>query len=178
MRELKKLDKVKMGEDADASFYDPVTKQVAMFSLPRDTVDVPIPQGPARQVWGRSYGGLVQWQLPVVTSRADVRNEARKVVDLVAEMIARPTFPDEACEVAVQLALEARSRTSFWGSLLFYPPSIAKERVKRAEAAELIDFLKSKHVAILDDIRNTNDLTDATAAKLKAAVDGYAKTFA
>ena len=41
----------------------------------------------------------------------------------------------------VQLALEARSATSFWGSLLFYPPAIAKERSKRAEAAELIDFL-------------------------------------
>ena len=38
---------------------DPVTKQVAMFSLPRDTVDVPIPQGPARQVWGRSYSGKI-----------------------------------------------------------------------------------------------------------------------
>ncbi|HEY7703173.1 MAG TPA: LCP family protein [Candidatus Limnocylindrales bacterium] len=35
---------------------DPVTKQVAMFSLPRDTVDVPVPPGPARQVWGSSYG--------------------------------------------------------------------------------------------------------------------------
>ena len=31
---------------------DPVTKQVAMFSLPRDTVDVPIPPGPARSVCG------------------------------------------------------------------------------------------------------------------------------
>ena len=41
----------------------------------------------------------------------------------------------------VQLALEARGRTSFWGSLLFYPASIAKERTRRAEAAELIDFL-------------------------------------
>ena len=29
---------------------DPLTKQVAMFSLPRDTVDVPIPPGPARDV--------------------------------------------------------------------------------------------------------------------------------
>jgi LCP family protein required for cell wall assembly len=38
---------------------DPVTKQVAMFSLPRDTVDVPIPQGPARQVWGRTYAGKI-----------------------------------------------------------------------------------------------------------------------
>ena len=32
---------------------DPVTKQVAMFSLPRDTVDVPVPPGPAQRVWGR-----------------------------------------------------------------------------------------------------------------------------
>jgi LCP family protein required for cell wall assembly len=38
---------------------DPVTKQVAMFSLPRDTVDVPIPAGPARQVWGRTYSGKI-----------------------------------------------------------------------------------------------------------------------
>ncbi len=38
---------------------DPVTKQVAMFSLPRDTVDVPIPDGPARQVWGRDYSGKI-----------------------------------------------------------------------------------------------------------------------
>ena len=38
---------------------DPVTKQVAMFSLPRDTVDIPIPAGPARQVWGRTYSGKI-----------------------------------------------------------------------------------------------------------------------
>ncbi len=34
---------------------DPVSKQVAMFSLPRDTVDVPIPAGPARSVFGSAY---------------------------------------------------------------------------------------------------------------------------
>lgn len=38
---------------------DPVTKQVAMFSLPRDTQDVPIPPGPARRVWGSTYGNKV-----------------------------------------------------------------------------------------------------------------------
>jgi LCP family protein required for cell wall assembly len=38
---------------------DPVTKQVAMFSLPRDTKDVPIPAGPARSVWGRTYGNKI-----------------------------------------------------------------------------------------------------------------------
>ena len=38
---------------------DPTTKQVAMFSLPRDTVDVPIPAGPARSVFGSVYRGKI-----------------------------------------------------------------------------------------------------------------------
>ncbi|MGZ8501682.1 MAG: LCP family protein [Candidatus Limnocylindrales bacterium] len=38
---------------------DPKTKQVAMFSLPRDTVDVPIPAGPARSVFGSAYRGKI-----------------------------------------------------------------------------------------------------------------------
>jgi LCP family protein required for cell wall assembly len=38
---------------------DPVTKQVAMFSLPRDTINVPIPAGPARNVWGRAYANKI-----------------------------------------------------------------------------------------------------------------------
>jgi LCP family protein required for cell wall assembly len=51
---------------------DPVTKQVAMFSLPRDTVDVPIPQGPARQVWGRSYSGKINSFFANNRKRADL----------------------------------------------------------------------------------------------------------
>ncbi|MEO6208049.1 MAG: LCP family protein [Candidatus Limnocylindrales bacterium] len=35
---------------------DPVTRNVAMFSLPRDTLNVPIPQGPARSAWGPVFG--------------------------------------------------------------------------------------------------------------------------
>ena len=38
---------------------DPVTKQVAMFSLPRDTEGVPIPPGPARNVFGSVYSGKI-----------------------------------------------------------------------------------------------------------------------
>ncbi len=38
---------------------DPRTNQVAMYSLPRDTVDVPIPPGPARSVFGSSYRGKI-----------------------------------------------------------------------------------------------------------------------
>ena len=50
-------------------------------------------------------------------------------------------MPELTVRETVLLALEARGATSFWGSLLFYPPSISKERARRAEAAELIDFL-------------------------------------
>jgi F-type H+-transporting ATPase subunit alpha len=52
--------------------------------------------------------------------------------------------------------------------------------VNRVRAFEdgLLSLLRSQHADILDTIRDKRDLDDATAAKLKAVVDGYAKTFA
>jgi ABC-type branched-subunit amino acid transport system ATPase component len=41
----------------------------------------------------------------------------------------------------VELALEARKPTSFWGSLLYVPSATRAERVKRSESSELIDYL-------------------------------------
>jgi ABC-type branched-subunit amino acid transport system ATPase component len=49
-------------------------------------------------------------------------------------------FPELTVRETVQLALEAREHTSFWLSLLWVP-SVRPERRKRAEAAELIDYL-------------------------------------
>ncbi|HET9083975.1 MAG TPA: LCP family protein [Candidatus Limnocylindrales bacterium] len=51
---------------------DPVTKQVAMFSLPRDTVDVPVPPGPAQRVWGRDYGQKINSFFANNRRRSDV----------------------------------------------------------------------------------------------------------
>jgi F-type H+-transporting ATPase subunit alpha len=42
----------------------------------------------------------------------------------------------------------------------------------------LLSLFRGKHVDILNTIRDTRDLGDDTAAKLKAVVEGYAKTFA
>jgi F-type H+-transporting ATPase subunit alpha len=42
----------------------------------------------------------------------------------------------------------------------------------------LLTLLRAKHNDILESIRNSRDLDDATAGKLKGAVDGYARTFA
>jgi LCP family protein required for cell wall assembly len=50
---------------------DPKTRQVAMFSLPRDTVDVPIPPGPARSVFGSAYAGKINSLWTNARNRSD-----------------------------------------------------------------------------------------------------------
>jgi LCP family protein required for cell wall assembly len=51
---------------------DPTTNQVAMFTLPRDTVDVPIPPGPGQSVWGSVYRGKINSFLVQAAGRSDV----------------------------------------------------------------------------------------------------------
>src|SRR6187455_190167 len=57
-----------------------------------------------------------------------------------------------------------------------YLDPIPVNRVRAFEQG-LLTLVRSKNADILEDIRKTGDLTDATAAKLKATVDGYARTF-
>ena len=57
---------------------DPVTKQVAMFSLPRDTVDVPIPPGPARQVFGTVYRNKINAWWTNIHLRSDLYPGTKK----------------------------------------------------------------------------------------------------
>jgi F-type H+-transporting ATPase subunit alpha len=42
----------------------------------------------------------------------------------------------------------------------------------------LLGTLRGKHSEILSTIRDTRDLSDDTAAKLKTVVEGFAKTLA
>ena len=58
-----------------------------------------------------------------------------------------------------------------------YLDPLPLNRVKPFEDG-LLALLRSSHTGILDDIRTTKDLSDATGAKLKAAVEGFAKSFA
>src|SRR6186713_1611214 len=57
-----------------------------------------------------------------------------------------------------------------------YLDPIPVNRVRAFEQG-LLTLVRSKNADILEDVRKTGDLSDATAAKLKAAVDGYARTF-
>jgi LCP family protein required for cell wall assembly len=51
---------------------DPVTKNVAMFSLPRDTVDIPLPPGPARSLIGATYPSKINSLFLRARGRADL----------------------------------------------------------------------------------------------------------
>jgi F-type H+-transporting ATPase subunit alpha len=57
-----------------------------------------------------------------------------------------------------------------------YLDPIPVNRVKAFEEG-LLALLRNQQGELLGTIRDTGDLNDATAAKLKGVVDGYAKTF-
>jgi F-type H+-transporting ATPase subunit alpha len=65
---------------------------------------------------------------------------------------------------------------SIYAGVNGYLDRIPVDRVRAFEEG-LLTLMRSQHQDILDTVRDTKDLEDATAAKLKAAVDGYAKTF-
>ena len=50
---------------------DPQTNQIVMFTLPRDTVDVPLPPGPARDFYGDVYRGKINSFWANVRGRRD-----------------------------------------------------------------------------------------------------------
>jgi LCP family protein required for cell wall assembly len=51
---------------------DPATNQVVMFQLPRDTVDVPIPPGPAQAFFGSVYSGKINSFFSRTVNRPDL----------------------------------------------------------------------------------------------------------
>jgi len=71
-------------------------------------------------------------------SRSSAHQRARRGLGRTFQ--AARLYPELTVRDTVQLALEARDSTSFWGSLLWVP-SIRPERRKYSEASELIDFL-------------------------------------
>ena len=118
--------------------------KVAFHAMPGEVIGLIGTNGAGKSTLLNAIGGYVPSGGTVELLGTDVSRLAphmRARIGLGRTFQAATLFPELTVRETVQLALEARGRTSFWGSLLFYPPSIAKERVKRAEAAELIDFL-------------------------------------
>lgn len=51
---------------------DPVSHQVAMFSLPRDSTDIPMPSGPLSNAFGSVYGSKINSFFTAVRNRKDL----------------------------------------------------------------------------------------------------------
>jgi LCP family protein required for cell wall assembly len=51
---------------------DPTTKQVAMFSLPRDSSNVPLPSGPLRNAYGATYPNKINSLFTAIRNRPDL----------------------------------------------------------------------------------------------------------
>jgi F-type H+-transporting ATPase subunit alpha len=64
-----------------------------------------------------------------------------------------------------------------WAGTNGYLDPLPLNKVRAFEDG-LLSLLRGKHVEILNAIRETRDLNDEVAAKLKSVVEGYAKTFA
>jgi ABC-type branched-subunit amino acid transport system ATPase component/ABC-type branched-subunit amino acid transport system permease subunit len=66
---------------------------------------------------------------------------ARARLGLGRSFQAATLFPELTVRDSVLVALEARGRTGIISTALFFPPAIKRERARRSEAEELIDFL-------------------------------------
>jgi F-type H+-transporting ATPase subunit alpha len=64
-----------------------------------------------------------------------------------------------------------------WAGTNGYLDPLPVNKVRAFEDG-LLSLLRSKNADLLNNIRDSRDLSDDTAAKLKNVVEGYAKSFA
>ena len=111
--------------------------------MPGEVVGLIGNNGAGKSTLLNAIGGFVPARGTVQLLGRDIsrkRAHQRAALGLGRTFQAATLFPELTVRETVQLALEARHRTCFWVSLTWLP-SIRPERAKRAEAAELIDFL-------------------------------------
>jgi ABC-type branched-subunit amino acid transport system ATPase component len=117
---------------------------VAFHAEPNEVIGLIGTNGAGKSTLLNAIGGFVPASGTVELLGADVSHlpaHARARAGLGRTFQTATLFPELTVNETVQLALEARGRTKFWGTLLFLPRATRAERSKRAEASELIDFL-------------------------------------
>jgi F-type H+-transporting ATPase subunit alpha len=126
-----------------------------------------------KKVAGRIKGELAQYREMAAFAQfgSDLDATTQRLLNRGArltELLKQPQFSP--------LKMEEQVVVIYAGVNGFLDP-IPVNRVKAFEEG-LLTLLRSKHTDILNAIRDSRDLDDATAGKLKSAVDDYAKTFA
>ena len=115
-------------------------------------------------VWAMAEGGANQSHPLVHDGILYLLNRGARLTELLKQPQFSPLKMEE--QVAV-----------IYAGVNGYLDPIPVARVRAFEQG-LLSLVRTKNGDILEDIRKSGDLSDATAGKLKGVVDGYAKTFA
>jgi F-type H+-transporting ATPase subunit alpha len=126
-----------------------------------------------KKVAGRIKGELAQYREMAAFAQfgSDLDATTQRLLNRgsrLTELLKQPQFSPLKMEEQVVV---------IYAGVNGYLDPIAVNRVRAFEDG-LLSLVRSKHADILEDIRKSGDLSDATAAKLKDVVDAYAKTFA
>ncbi len=126
-----------------------------------------------KKVAGRIKGELAQYREMAAFAQfgSDLDATTQRLLNRgsrLTELLKQPQFSP--------LKMEEQVCVVYTGVNGYLDP-LPVERVRAFEDG-LLGLLRGQHADILDAIRSSRDLDDATAAKLKGVVDSYAKTFA
>jgi F-type H+-transporting ATPase subunit alpha len=126
-----------------------------------------------KKVAGRIKGELAQYREMAAFAQfgSDLDATTQRLLSRgsrLTELLKQPQFSPLKMEEQVAV---------IYAGVNGYLDPIPVNRVRAFEDG-LLALLRNKHAGILDAIRDSRDLDDATAGKLKAVVDDYAKTFA
>jgi F-type H+/Na+-transporting ATPase subunit alpha len=126
-----------------------------------------------KKVAGRIKGELAQYREMAAFAQfgSDLDATTQRLLNRGArltELLKQPQFSPLKMEEQVVV---------IYAGVNGYLDPIPVNRVRAFEEG-LLALARTQHQGILDAIRDSRDLDDATAGKLKAAVDEYAKTFA
>jgi F-type H+-transporting ATPase subunit alpha len=125
-----------------------------------------------KKVAGRIKGELAQYREMAAFAQfgSDLDATTQRLLNRgsrLTELLKQPQFSPLKMEEQVAV---------IYAGVNGYLDPIPVNRVRAFEDG-LLTTLRSKNSDVLEAIRSTRDLDDATAGKLKSAVDGYAKTF-
>jgi len=126
-----------------------------------------------KKVAGRIKGELAQYREMAAFAQfgSDLDATTQRLLNRgsrLTELLKQPQFSPLKMEEQVVV---------IYAGVNGYLDPIPVDRVRAFEHG-LLGLLRTQHADVLDAIRETRDLDDATAGKLKAAVDQYARTFA
>jgi F-type H+/Na+-transporting ATPase subunit alpha len=126
-----------------------------------------------KKVAGRIKGELAQYREMAAFAQfgSDLDAATQRLLNRGArltELLKQPQFSPLKMEEQVVV---------IYAGVNGYLDPLAVNRVRAFEEG-LLGHIRSRHADVLEDIRNTGDLTDATGAKLKGAVESFAKSFA